>query len=279
MNPLVSICIPSYNSGKYIKTTVLSCLAQTYLNIEIVVSDDCSTDNTIEVLESICDNRIRVIKHSSNQGLTRNWNASVESAKGEYIKLLCADDVISSSCIEVQLDALISNDGISLVSCNSSVIDSDSKILFKRRNINKRGRNNGKFAIIRSCLFGTNLIGEPMVGMFRKKDFDSSGKFDGDNPYLIDFDFWVKMLSKGDLYVVGQTLASFRVSGDSISSKLNFRQFNYFCSYMKKLRVGGNINYLVYFIACINSLILTILRNFVFKFIRLKYIKNAKNNV
>ena len=62
MKPLVSVCIPAYNNAAYIKDTVMSILEQTYQNIELVVVDDCSTDNTVEVLETIQDERLKIYK-------------------------------------------------------------------------------------------------------------------------------------------------------------------------------------------------------------------------
>ena len=72
--PLVSVCIPAYNSAIYIKKTMESVLSQKYENIELVVVDDCSRDNTVEVVRSVDDPRVRLVQNTDNLGMTGNWN-------------------------------------------------------------------------------------------------------------------------------------------------------------------------------------------------------------
>ena len=86
-NPLVSICIPAYNSAPFIERTIRSALKQTYDNIEVVVVDDCSSDNTVQVVQSIEDERVRLICNESNLGMTGNWNKCVRSCKENILNL------------------------------------------------------------------------------------------------------------------------------------------------------------------------------------------------
>ena len=100
MEPLVSVCIPAYNNAAYIKETIDSILKQTWKNLELVICDDKSKDNTIEVIESIKDDRIRLCKNEKNLGMSGNWNKCLHECKGEFIKLICADDMLREDAIE-----------------------------------------------------------------------------------------------------------------------------------------------------------------------------------
>lgn len=102
MNPKVSIFIPVYNRVNIVMETINSALNQTYKNIEIIVSDNCSTDGTFELIQEAAksDDRIKLLKQSKNLGPVINWKACIAAATGAYGKLLFSDDLIAPSCIE-----------------------------------------------------------------------------------------------------------------------------------------------------------------------------------
>ena len=90
---LVSVIIPVYNSEKYVKEAIDSVLKQTYQNFEIIVVDDCSTDNSCQIIKKIDDQRIRLIKLDKNSGVAVARNIAIENAKGQYIAFLDSDDI------------------------------------------------------------------------------------------------------------------------------------------------------------------------------------------
>ena len=90
----VSICIPTYNGAQFIRKTLESVLNQSYQNIEVIVNDDCSTDNTMDIVRSMNDSRIKIYANEENLGLVRNWNMTVSYATGEFVKLMCQDDLL-----------------------------------------------------------------------------------------------------------------------------------------------------------------------------------------
>ncbi|MES2807882.1 MAG: glycosyltransferase family 2 protein [Bacteroidota bacterium] len=104
-NPLVSIIIPAYNSGQFIAETLVSALAQTWANKEVIVIDNGSTDDTIQVLEQFKD-QIIIIKTTQNKGAAAARNTGLAMAKGLYIQFLDADDLLSANKIESQLKVL-----------------------------------------------------------------------------------------------------------------------------------------------------------------------------
>ena len=105
-SPLVTIGIPTYNRAKaYLKDAIKSAVDQTYPNIEILISDNGSTDNTQLLVKSFDDPRIRYIKQENNIGANNNFNYCVMNAKGDYFLLLHDDDLIDKDFVEVCIHA------------------------------------------------------------------------------------------------------------------------------------------------------------------------------
>ncbi len=100
VRPLVSICIPTFNGARWIRECLTSALAQSYQPIEILVVDDGSTDGTVELVQSLKDERTRVIVNEQNQGMVHCWNKCIELARGEFVKFLFQDDVLYPDCTE-----------------------------------------------------------------------------------------------------------------------------------------------------------------------------------
>ena len=103
--PLVSIIVITYNSSKYVLETLESAKAQTYQNIELIVSDDCSIDNTVEICREWIENnkerfvRTELITAEKNTGIPANCNRGVKAAQGEWVKLIAGDDILYNNCI------------------------------------------------------------------------------------------------------------------------------------------------------------------------------------
>ena len=102
VHPLVTIAIPTYNrAGSYLRETLAGAMNQTYENIEIIVSDNCSSDNTEAFIRGISDRRIRYFRHKTNIGANNNFNYCLEQANGDYFLLLQDDDMIDNDFVEV----------------------------------------------------------------------------------------------------------------------------------------------------------------------------------
>ena len=93
MRELVSIIMPSYNTGNYIKETIESVLSQTYSNWELIIVDDCSTDNTDSVVAGFTDKRVIYLKNKENNGAAKSRNRAIRAAKGKWIAFLDSDDL------------------------------------------------------------------------------------------------------------------------------------------------------------------------------------------
>lgn len=110
MNDLVSIIMPSYNTGKFITETINSVINQTYTNWELIIVDDCSTDNTDEVVAQFNDERIRYLKNPKNSGAAVSRNYALREAKGKWIAFLDSDDLWLPEKLEKQIAFMEKND-------------------------------------------------------------------------------------------------------------------------------------------------------------------------
>jgi glycosyltransferase involved in cell wall biosynthesis len=125
--PLVTIAIPTYNRMKYLRQAIESALRQSYAEIEVIVSDNCSTDGTAEIVEAIEDPRLVLLRQSTNLGMRGNWNACLERARGEFFLLLSDDDYLEERAIDMLVGGFLEvpePDKIGLAYCRTWEVDS-----------------------------------------------------------------------------------------------------------------------------------------------------------
>ena len=214
-SPLVSVCIPAYNSASYIRETIDSVLRQTYGNIELVICDDLSSDDTVDVVESIKDPRIRLIKNQNNLGMSGNWNNCLSHCCGEFIKLLCADDVLREDAIEKETEALMSHPSALLCCSDTQLFDQNGKPKGKYKRYPKAtGLIDGK-VVVRAGFFSQDYFGAPLANLFRRSSVEEYGEFDSDFVYILDYEFFVRLACHGDIFIIHEPLNCFRVRHDS----------------------------------------------------------------
>jgi glycosyltransferase involved in cell wall biosynthesis len=132
----VTIAIPTYNrADSYLYDALTSAVAQTYPNLEIIVSDNCSTDDTQQVVRSVADERVRYIKHPENIGPFDNWNFCVEQAKGVYFLLLHDDDLIDPDYVESCIRACKGDFSHGVLRTGTRVINEKGDILSETANM------------------------------------------------------------------------------------------------------------------------------------------------
>ena len=174
MLPLVSIIIPTYNSSKYIVQAINSAINQTYKNIEIIVSDNCSSDDTVNIVKSISlnDNRIYLYENKFNIGPVKNWTKCLSYCKGIYVKILWSDDLISKSFIEDSLILFDKETGF--VISGYEVFNDFGQVIYKSK-FHESGSMNSNDYIFK-MLFSDNfdLPLSPGCGLFRTRDVINS---------------------------------------------------------------------------------------------------------
>lgn len=225
-SPLVSVCIPVRNCAAYIGEAIASVLNQTYSNFELVVIDDASTDATVDVIRSFRDTRIVTHHNPSNIGVCANWNLAITRARGNYVKLLCADDILYPTCLEEQAGIFRSDSdhSLALVCCPRDIIDPEGRIRLRSRgwpNSIRDCRIEGRRAVRHMARMGRNLIGEPLCVLFRRDAALGLGGFDPhvqlETPFCLDWDLWCRLLQTGDLFINKAPHGAFRVNPGSAS--------------------------------------------------------------
>ncbi len=199
-----------------------SILAQTFSDFEVLVSDHSSTDGTWEALQQFtADPRVRLSRLASGGGAPANFNAVTELAAGEFIKLVCGDDLLSPDILAEQVAALEANPAAVMAASPRDVIDAAGTPVLRNRGLaGLRGEVNGAQAIRRTVLAGTNIFGEPASVLFRRAALVDAGGWDGRFPYLIDQATYCAVLLRGSLVAVPRPLAAFRVSQSQWSVQL-----------------------------------------------------------
>lgn len=230
--PLVSVCIPTFNAARWISDCLNSALAQSYEPLEILVVDDASTDNTVELVRANKDKRIRLIVNEENVGLVSNWNMCIEMSQGEFIKLLLHDDLLYPDCIEKMMELFIPNDNLGLVfTPRDIVMDSDpeeriTKIWLKNcttlhtrfGSLGTINDGRGLFAQYLRKGFRGNWIGEPSSVLVRKECFSRLGLFNQNLYQVCDVEMWLRIMFSCDVGFLPDKLSAFRFHPDSMST-------------------------------------------------------------
>jgi len=244
-NPVVSVCIPTYKGASTIGAAIDSVLAQSFGDFELIVIDDGSPDETPAVVTARTDRRLRLLRNPKNLGPEGNWNRCLELARGEYVKLLPHDDLLHPNCLERQVKVLADDleHRIALVFCSRDVIGPDGRVLLRARGF--PGAPEGPLSraeVIHQCLRrGTNLIGEPGAVFFRRELAQRVGSFDARHPYVIDLEYWLRLLECGQAWYCDEALASFRVWRGSWSVAIGTRQSAEFSGLMDEVLQRGGL--------------------------------------
>ena len=178
--------------------------------MEVLIADDGSADNSITILERYQsrDNRIRWWKNERNLGLVGNFNACLRAARGDYVKYVLQDDVLwSPQAMRKMVGVLDANADVSLVGTASYILNEQSRVTELRDHF-KAGVMEGKRVILRCLEQPRNLIGEPSVVMFRRKQAEAG--YHEQFRQLLDLDLWFQLLEQGNFHYLAEPLCSFR---------------------------------------------------------------------
>lgn len=198
MKDLVSIIMPSYNTGKYIGKSIESVLNQTYQNWELIIVDDCSTDNTDKIVTSINDARIKYMKNSCNLGAAISRNRALREAKGQWIAFLDSDDLWMPEKLEKQIRFMKIN-GYAFSYTNYEEIDIDGNVTGVKVSGPKRITRTGMFNYCwPGCL--TVVYDVTKIGLIQIKNIKKNN----------DYAMWLEVCKKSNCYLLDETLAQYR---------------------------------------------------------------------
>lgn len=221
MTAKTSIVVPAYNNADFIAATVDSILAQDYPNLEIIIADHSSTDGTLEILEGYDDPRLTVTTTPAGGGAPANWSRVTGLATGEYVKLVCGDDLLRPNAVSAQVEALEAHPTAVLAASKRDLVDARGEVFVRARGLGGlSGLVDGAVAVRATVRSGTNIFGEPACVTFRREALEASGGWDGTKAYYIDAGTYARVLALGDAVMVPESLAAFRVSASQWSVRL-----------------------------------------------------------
>ena len=202
-NPLVSVIIPVYNKRKFIKETIDSVVNQSYQNFEIIIVDDGSTDNSMDVVNSVYDPRLRVFSQS-NSGVERARNYGFSNSGGSFITFHDADDLMSQDRLKKQIDFFVSNEALVLVGTWANVIDASGNVV---GSICPPTSND---ALRLAHIFRNQFVSSSV--MIRKTAVNKHLVFNKtQNPYFSeDYDLWLRLTGEGVVANIPEKLTSYR---------------------------------------------------------------------
>ena len=207
MDDLVSIIMPSFNTAKYIGKSIDSVQTQTYANWELIIVDDCSTDNTNEVVSKyLKDVRIHYLKNQVNSGAALSRNKALREAKGRWVAFLDSDDLWLPDKLKIQLDFMIKNQ-CSFSYTQYEEIDENDRLLGVTvsgpKKITKTGMFNYCWPGCLTVMFDRSVIGDIQIINIKKNN---------------DYAMWLTICKKADCYLCPKIMARYRKRVGSISN-------------------------------------------------------------
>lgn len=212
--PPVSVVMPVYNVENYIKESIDSILSQTYPNLEFIIINDGSIDNTASIIKSIRDNRIIFIDHSEKKGNYARRNEGCKLAKGKYICVMDGDDVAMPERIEKQIE-IMENDSL-LLAHGTAFVFSNGNTCHKPYSYN----------LIKVMLLFNNVFLHPSL-IIRKEVMESIGFYNEKYLYASDYDLICKIALKGKVINIPDVFMKYRVHEKQISSAHHVKQAEY----------------------------------------------------
>ena len=199
MGDLVSIIMPSYNTARFIGESIKSVVAQTYIFWELIIVDDCSTDNTDEIIgEYLGDNRIKYFKNKNNSGAAVSRNRALREAKGRWIAFLDSDDLWQPEKLEKQVRFMEEN-GCHFSYTNYSEIDEEGKrngvMVTGPKRITRSGFLNYCWPGCLTVMYDAKVVGLIQIADIKKNN---------------DYAMWLKVCTKADCFLLDENLCLYR---------------------------------------------------------------------
>lgn len=220
IKPKVSLCVPVYNTAKYIKEAIDSILNQSYQDFELVIVDNCSTDGTAEILKTYHDSRIKLYRNETTISVPKNWNKCLEYAQGDYVSLYHADDIYYPNIVEEEVAVMDKYPDVGAVFAFADYLYMEQipnreiimPNIFKDINIYD-GKKTLNMVMRYASFFFCPTV------MMRKSIVNIVGGYnDCDYKWVFDLDMWLKLSQKSKLCIINKKLMKYRISSSQGSS-------------------------------------------------------------
>lgn len=216
MSDLISIVLPVYNGAKYLRESIDSVLAQTYTDWELLIVDDCSTDETPDIAREYTqkDARIQYYRNEQNLRLPRNLNKGFSLTKGDYLTWTSDDNLYHPTALERMHAALRSAPSAQFVFASCRIIDGEGKPV-EQISVSQASK---------VYIIGSNSVGACF--MYTRKAYEAVGDYDPDMILVEDFDYWQRICMRFDFTVIEETLYDYRWHDGALTSTMRKDQFN-----------------------------------------------------
>lgn len=231
MSPRVSICIPTFDRPEYVEQAVLSCLAQTYSDYEIVVTDNSDNDLTRRRIESLGMSKVHYHKNDRNLGAIGNLTQAVALAQGEFVKLLMDDDLLAPESVEVSVAAFDQHPEVGVVMAPLRIIDECSRPATPTFYLIERKRELYRYRKHDALIAGRDILADFMMHlypccvpsglMYRKHCFQELGTFDPHYGFAVDVELCMRFAKRYDFFYIDRYLASWRYTPSSDTVNLH----------------------------------------------------------
>jgi glycosyltransferase involved in cell wall biosynthesis len=231
----ILVFVPTYNSEKYLRECLDSVLHQTFQDWECVISDDASTDKSVEIAREYekKDSRFKVLTHAKNVGAANNWNRAKEDNKSFATKILCADDYLMLDALKKQLDILKRNETAIVFSERYIVFPTGKKLHPRLPKYASNISFNDAFKYYINL--GRNIFGEPVTALFRTDLFVKSEGFYPKFEYSLDTSGYMAVSRGQDVTFDNYVVGAFRVSKSQWSHQLRGKQFSHIFDFIDHL--------------------------------------------
>ena len=239
-SPELSVVIPVRNGLPFIKQALASALADDSIDVEVVISENFSTDGTPEWLDTLDDPRVRVVRASHPLSAAANWTNGCEQARAPWVKVLPADDFLPEGGLARQLAAARANPDASLIASRRRVVSHSGRVIIGKHGMRGFvGRMPGADAVRKAVLAAENPFGEPSSVLFKRDDLVASLPFSDDHPYLTDLAMYVKVLPHGEFVGLASVDGAFRLNNSSWSAEIGNRQYREFRDWVDAMEEQG----------------------------------------
>lgn len=222
-NKLISIILPTYNGERFLAKSIESCIYQTYKNIELIIIDDGSSDNSLKIANNYSkkDDRIRVLKNSENRNLPASLNIGHKSAQGNFITWISDDNYFAPTALEALLNFIIQS--------KADIVFSNFKI------INEMGEEIDRYRFSsNSSILLENIVRASFL--YKKQVFKRNNGYDEELFKIEDYAFWLMASSKSIIKHLPKELYYYRKHSQSLTSKKTISEFQYERAYVEKVK-------------------------------------------
>ncbi len=223
--PAISVILPTYNGLPYLKESVSSVLAQQFTNFEFIILDDCSTDGSWEYLQSVTDNRIRLMRNNTNKGLFPNLNIMIRKSTAPLIKLWAQDDIMYSNCLETIVAFHATHPEVAFSYTGRDFIDESGTITARHEN-DPTPELIDKLLHAKIAFYTGSIAGNIANVTIRKTALDKVGLFNEEMKISGDFEMWVRLSLQGLVGFIKPNVIQLRNHSGQLSRKEEYYYYH-----------------------------------------------------